>query len=184
MITLPARIGCAKPRPALAAINPHQAQAACFQCFGQFAESKMLAVYPDPWITKWCCACCERNEALQPLVRQSQRIAGYRSRYLERNDYAMVAGTKIFAANAKLSKVVAFVNGKFTRDVMKSIIREAREFGLPSTRLTVLVNGLAVYHGGSMQVIRIDEHFQAEDTANGLLADLMADVRAAKLPAQ
>lgn len=181
MLTHPARIGSAKPLPALAAVIAHQAKAMCYHCGGQWPELNMLVVYPEPGITKRCCESCERNGALSTLVTQAKRIASLQNKYLERNGYAAVAGTRIFAANAKLCKVVAFVNGRFTRGEMKTIILEARELGLLATRLTILVNGLAVYSGGSMQVIRIDEHFASEDTGDGLLADLMADARAAKL---
>lgn len=179
MLTLPARMSCAKRLPSVAAISG-RSDVICQFCGTKGSETAMLPTYPQANVTAWCCSGCQSKLHDQASVRQAKRIETLRAAFLARKGYAPTSGSQIFASHAALKKVVAFVNGRFDRAVMKSILSEARSLELPATRLAVLVNGIVVYSGGEMQLIRVDQFFSSEDTANAMLADLMADVRAGK----
>lgn len=107
-----------------------------------------------------------------------QRIDTAKRQYLGRKGYQPVAGTHVFAMHGATCKAVALYNGTFNRHAFREVHDEAATMGL--SRLTILVNGLVTYSGGTITTIRVDagaeEVFMAED----IHKDLMSDVTAAR----
>lgn len=138
----------------------------------------MLMTYPVPGLQVWHCEPCQELLAHKPEIQQAKLIANSKAKYLNRKGYKALAGDRFFAANARLKKGVAFVNGTFDREEFKRIHMEAEKAGL--TRWTVLVNGLVTYTGGDIRAIRIDCDEAHQFTVDEIEADFMADVRASK----
>jgi hypothetical protein len=110
---------------------------------------------------------------------EPKNLNSAKQRYLSRKGYDAVLDQQyVFARKATLGKAVAFYDGTFNRDAFVKVYTEAKQLGL--TAVTILVNGLATYSGGSFNVIRIDDGCEPSTIGEGIQDDFMSDTRLAK----